>query len=126
MTATEAAAKMVGCKKFMVMTGAGISAASGIPTFRGENDGFWKQTKKYANLSEPSDILTRSFFDKNPMAVWEWIYDFLKLAVGKTVNPGHTACTKFQEYIAKKADHECIHITQNIDNLYLTACHRAI
>lgn len=50
---------MVGKKKVIVLTGAGLSAASGIPTFRGEN-GFWKRT--YADVGDPTRILTKSFF----------------------------------------------------------------
>ena len=64
------------------MTGAGISAASGIPTFRGQG-GFWKDAKKYANEQDPMLLLRREFFDVNPMPIWEWHYDFIKLAKGK-------------------------------------------
>ena len=73
---------MLGCKKIMMLTGAGISAASGIPTFRG-NDGFWKDAKKYAGEANPMEVLTNRFFQQNPMAVWEWHYDFIKLAKDK-------------------------------------------
>jgi NAD-dependent deacetylase len=62
----------------MIMTGAGVSAASGIPTFRGE-DGFWKQRKTYGDEPCPEKILTKSFFKENPAAVWEWHYDFYEL-----------------------------------------------
>ena len=80
----------------MIMTGAGISAASGIPTFRGQ-DGFWKEAKQYAGESDPMALLTRVFFDKNPMPVWEWHYDFIKLAESKKVNLGHKAIAKFMK-----------------------------
>ena len=76
------------------MTGAGISAASGIPTFRGQ-DGFWKEKKRYFGEADPTQVLTREFFDKNPMAVWEWHWDFYKLMVGKESNPGHKAIAQF-------------------------------
>ena len=82
MTAEEAAEYLIGRKKITVMTGAGISAASGIPTFRGQ-DGFWKESKRYFNEDDPTKILTRSFFDQNPMANWEWHWDFIKLAADK-------------------------------------------
>ena len=72
------------------MTGAGISAASGIPTFRGE-EGFWKETKRYCGEADPEEILLRGFFDRNPMATWQWHYDFLKLAQDKQPNAGHKA-----------------------------------
>ena len=46
----EAAQHMVGKKNIMILTGAGLSAASGIPTFRGEN-GFWKRS--YGGVTDP-------------------------------------------------------------------------
>ena len=47
MTGSQAADLLIGKKKIMILTGAGLSAASGIPTFRGEN-GFWK--REYAGV----------------------------------------------------------------------------
>ena len=91
MTPKQAASLLLDCKKITILTGAGISAASGIPTFRG-NEGFWSSAKKsYCGESNPSDICRRTFFDVNPMAVWEWHYDFLKLVSDKQSNPGHKA-----------------------------------
>ena len=85
---------MLGCKRITLLTGAGISAASGIPTFRG-NDGFWKNAKQYGGESNPMEVLTNHFFEQNPAAVWEWHYDFIKLAKGAQVNEGHQAIVKF-------------------------------
>ena len=70
---------MTGRKKVVILTGAGISAASGIPTFRGE-DGFWKQTKRYADEDDCMKICTKDFFKRQPAAYWQWHYDFIKLA----------------------------------------------
>ena len=94
MTPEQAARLMLGKKKITILTGAGLSAPSGIPTFRGQ-DGLWYQKKRYAGESDPKDICTRAFFDVNPMAVWEWHLDFHKLMVGKVENEGHTAISKF-------------------------------
>ena len=55
----EAAKEMVGKKNIVIITGAGLSAASGIPTFRGDN-GFWKQS--YGGVTDPMEILTYRFF----------------------------------------------------------------
>ena len=73
----EAATFMVGAKKITVMTGAGVSVASGIPTFMGPVTHEY-QTKSYATESDPTQVLMYKFFKKYPMAVWEWSYDFLK------------------------------------------------
>ena len=77
-TPEEAGLILRGMKKIMVMTGAGVSAASGIPTFRGQ-DGFWKKRKTYGGCEEPEKILTKTFFAEHPEAVWEWHYDFYEL-----------------------------------------------
>jgi len=78
----------------MVMTGAGVSAASGIPTFRGQ-DGFWKQRKTYGGVEDPQEVLTKTFFGKNPAAVWEWHYDFFELQASCKPNDGHSAILEF-------------------------------
>lgn len=52
------------------------------------------------------------------MAVWEWHYDFIKLANDKQTNAGHKAIAKFQEYCIQKGDIEAFLITQNIDDLH--------
>ena len=49
---TEAAKALQGKKHILILTGAGLSAASGIPTFRGDN-GFWTQKNKYGSYSDP-------------------------------------------------------------------------
>jgi NAD-dependent SIR2 family protein deacetylase len=90
---------MKGKNKIMILTGAGISAASGIPTFRGEN-GFW--TKSYGNETDPMKILTKEFFNKDPVPVWQWHWDFIELAMKKKVNDGHRAVRKLQEFIAQQ------------------------
>ena len=113
----EAAQILKDRKKITIMTGAGISAASGIPTFRGQ-DGFWKDAKHYAGETKPEQICTTEFFRQNPMAVWEWHYDFIKLVSTKSVNAGHTAIAKFQEFCAQTPGVESILVTQNIDDLH--------
>jgi NAD-dependent SIR2 family protein deacetylase len=65
--AKEAAKTLKNCKNIAILTGAGLSAASGIPTFRGA-EGFW--TKSYAGEKNASTICTMNFFNKNPEANW--------------------------------------------------------
>ena len=51
-------------RRITVLTGAGISAASGVPTFRGE-DGLWRNYR-------PEDLATARAFDRDPALLWEW------------------------------------------------------
>ena len=90
----EAAQILKDRKKITIMTGAGISAASGIPTFRGQ-DGFWKSKKKYAGENDPKQIATSKFFYNNPEAAWEWDYDFMRTIKGCQPNAGHIAIREF-------------------------------
>ena len=117
---SEEHAELIKCSKVTVMTGAGISAASGVPTFRGQ-DGFWKDPnrKRYAGNTDPMDICLREMFDKNPMVHWEWHYDFLVLARGKQINNGHKAVTKFLEFCCQDKRLDALCLTQNIDNLHV-------
>ena len=54
---------MVGKNKITILTGAGLSRASGIPTFKGDDLAFWTEKKEYAGLSDPTKILTKIFFE---------------------------------------------------------------
>lgn len=95
-------------EKVAVLTGAGISAESGIPTYRG-TEGLWRNRS-------PQDLASAEAFSKDPKLVWEW-YDSRR-AVMKDArpNPGHLAITALER---KKRDFTLI--TQNIDGLHLVA-----
>jgi NAD-dependent deacetylase len=94
-------------KKIVFVTGAGISAESGIPTFRGK-DGYWR---KY----DPMQLATIDAFYQNPKLVWEWYEDRRKNILAAQPNKGHIA-------IAELAAHkEVIVLTQNIDGLHQRA-----
>ncbi len=95
-------------QKIAVLTGAGISAESGIPTFRGAA-GLWKQFR-------PEDLATPSGFARNPALVWEW-YDWRRGLIAKAQpNAGHFALAQ----LAKKAPQFTL-ITQNVDGLHQRA-----
>jgi NAD-dependent deacetylase len=91
-----------------VLTGAGISAESGVPTFRGK-DGLWKQYKV-------EELATIDAFKKNPQLFWEFYSWRRELLKDVKPNLGHYALVDFEKYFK-----EFIIITQNIDNLHFTA-----
>ena len=62
----DAAEVLAGARRVAVLTGAGISAESGVPTFRGQ-DGLWKQYRA-------ESLATPEAFERDPALVWEW-YD---------------------------------------------------
>jgi len=95
-------------QKVAVLTGAGVSAESGVHTFRGEN-GIWKKFK-------PEELANFDAFMKNPDMVWEW-YTYRKQLMSKVKpNSGHFALAKMEEFFP-----EFTLITQNIDNLHREA-----
>ncbi|MBZ5617894.1 MAG: NAD-dependent deacylase [Acidobacteriia bacterium] len=88
-----------------VLTGAGISAESGIPTFRGAG-GLWKEHK-------PEELATAEAFARDPRLVWEW-YNWRREAIAKAApNAGHRALVQLE--IRKP---RFTLITQNVDGLH--------
>jgi NAD-dependent deacetylase len=89
----------------VVFTGAGVSAESGIVTFRGAN-ALW-------NNFRIEDYATPQAFSANPFKVWEW-YNWRRREILKTVpNPGHLAICEFERYF-----NDFTLITQNVDGLH--------
>lgn len=88
-----------------VLTGAGISAESGVPTFRGA-DGLWKDYK-------PEELATAEAFARDPKLVWEW-YNWRREIIAKAApNPAHRALVQLE--IRKP---RFTLITQNVDGLH--------
>lgn len=98
-----------GAERIVVMTGAGISAESGIPTFRDAQTGLWA---KY----DPEDLATPDAFQRNPKLVWEWYAWRRELVATCEPNPAHFALAKWQSH-AKNFTL----ITQNIDGFHQLA-----
>jgi NAD-dependent deacetylase len=92
-------------RKVAVLTGAGISAESGVPTFRGE-EGLWKKFR-------PEELATLDAFMANPELVWEWYQYRRKIIQEIKPNPGHLALVDFQNHF-QTFDL----ITQNVDGLH--------
>jgi len=88
-----------------ILTGAGISAESGIPTFRGD-DGLWKNFK-------PEELATPAAFARDPKQVWEW-YDERRQAIAKAQpNAAHRTLVEIE-----KRKPRFTLITQNVDGLH--------
>ena len=96
-----------------VLTGAGVSAESGVPTFRGKN-GLWKQYRA-------EDLATPGAFARDPKLVWEW-YDWRRGLIAEAKpNPGHYALTE-----AEARARKFTLITQNVDGLHELAGSRNV
>ena len=89
-----------------VLTGAGISAESGVPTFQ---TGFWAQY-------DPADLATPEGFERNPGFVWDWYAERRRTVKQVKPNPGHQALAEMQRRAARFTL-----ITQNIDGLHQLA-----
>lgn len=100
--------KLNNAKSLVFFTGAGISAESGIPTFRGK-DGIW-------NKLRPEELASFDAFMRNPEMVWEW-YQYRRKIISETQpNPGHYAIAE----LSKHFDNVSV-VTQNVDNLHRRA-----
>ena len=100
--------KLETAEKILFFTGAGISAESGIPTFRGK-DGIWNKLK-------PEELANFDAFLKNTDLVWEWYQHRRQIVRESRPNSGHLAIAEFEKYY-----NEVSVVTQNIDNLHRRA-----
>ncbi len=99
--------KLQEAKSLLFFTGAGISAESGVATFRGK-DGLW-------NKLNPEELANFNAFIKNPDMVWEW-YQYRRQIVENTEpNAGHYAIAELEKYYIVDV------VTQNVDNLHARA-----
>jgi NAD-dependent deacetylase len=92
-------------KTIFVLTGAGISAESGVPTFRGQ-DGLWR------NYSA-TDLATPEAFGRNPELVWEWYHWRQSIILGAKPNPAHYALVELEQ-----RSERFLLLTQNVDGLH--------
>lgn len=90
----------------VVFTGAGVSAESGIPTFRDALTGFWA-------LHDPMNLATPDAFERDPGLVWGW-YEWRRQQLRHTVpNPAHEAISRLAAQVPRFTL-----ITQNVDDLH--------
>ena len=106
---TAVRASVVAAESIVALTGAGISAESGIPTFRGK-DGLWRNFSAQA-------LATPEAFRRDPKLVWEW-YDWRRCLIRKAEpNAGHRALAELERRQATRRG-SFILITQNVDGLH--------
>jgi NAD-dependent deacetylase len=92
-------------RRVAVLTGAGVSAESGVPTFRGAG-GLWGQFRA-------EDLATPEAFQRNPKLVWEWYDSRRQLIAGCQPNAAHRAIA-----LLERRAPEFLLITQNVDGLH--------
>lgn len=104
----EARSRLASAKSLTVLTGAGISADSGVPTFRG-TDGLWRNFRA-------EDLATPDAFERDPLLVWEWYSWRRELIATKQPNDAHHAVAALE---TRPADFWLV--TQNVDGLHRQA-----
>jgi NAD-dependent deacetylase len=100
-------------KRVVVLTGAGISAESGVPTFRGDK-GLWKQF-------HPEELASVEAFASRPEIVWEWYAFRRKLISEVQPNDGHRSLVRMEQLID-----DFLLVTQNVDGLHQAAGSRKV
>lgn len=101
-------------RRVVVFTGAGMSAESGIPTFRDRLTGLWAHT-------DPMEIATPWAFRADPQRVWDWHVHLAEAVRAAAPNAGHAAIAALEQ-----AGLEVTVITQNVDALHHRAGSRAV
>ncbi len=100
-------------RQITFLTGAGISAESGIPTFRGP-EGYWTVgAKEY----HPQEMATYAMFIKYPDEVWQWYLYRLSVCRNTEPNQAHLALVEIEQILQDRFTL----ITQNVDNLHIRA-----
>ena len=102
-----------GSGRLTILTGAGISAESNIPTFRGP-EGYWTIG---SNEYHPQEMATYRMFRQKPEEVWKWYLYRIGVCKKAQPNPGHHALVEMETLFKDRFTL----ITQNVDNLHLRA-----
>ena len=97
-----------------VLTGAGVSAESGVPTFRQAQTGLWARY-------DPQELATPEAFRRQPQLVWDWYAWRRELVAGVAPNPGHYALAALERRVGRLTL-----ITQNVDSLHQRAGSQAV
>lgn len=95
--------------RVLVLTGAGMSAESGVPTFRDAQSGLWEKFR-------PEDLATPQAFRNNPRLVWDWYVERRDNIQKVIPHAGHTALVEMEQYFDS-----LLLVTQNVDSLHQQA-----
>ncbi|MCX5720495.1 MAG: NAD-dependent deacylase [Nitrospirae bacterium] len=109
MSLLEARSHIAAARAITILTGAGISADSGVPTFRG-TEGLWRNYRA-------EDLATPEAFARDPRLVWEWYNWRRELIATKQPNPAHLALAELE----RRRPETFWLITQNVDGLHPAA-----
>ena len=101
-------------KKIVVLTGAGMSAESGVPTFRDAQSGLWAKFR-------PEELATPEAFRNNPRVVWDWYTDRRKNISEVSPHAGHFALVEMEQHFES-----LLLVTQNVDGLHQQAGSRDV
>jgi len=104
----QLAERLRGARRVSVLTGAGVSAASGVPTFRGAG-GLWRSYR-------PEDLATPDAFARDPVLLWEWYGWRRETIAGCKPNAAHDVLARWSQ----RGDATTI-VTQNVDDLHVKA-----
>lgn len=100
---------LLSSERVFVLTGSGVSAESGIPTFRQAQTGLWARF-------DPHELATPQAFFANPRLVWEW-YEWRRQLIARAEpNPAHLALVSLQQRLPSLTL-----VTQNVDGLHQLA-----
>ena len=108
------AAALAAANRVGVLTGAGVSAESGVPTFRDALSGLWARY-------DPLELATPSAFERNPTLVWDWYASRREALRTVAPNPGHHALVDIERRVPS-----FLLATQNVDALHARAGSRAL
>lgn len=107
------AAAIGGSSRLLVLTGAGMGLASGIPTFRGTDpDAVWAK--------DVMEMGTFGYFRRDPVGSWRWYRSRFASLEGARPNAGHEALVRLEAWQAARG-RELLLVTQNIDTLHRQA-----
>lgn len=114
MQVRAAAAVLAVADRLVVLTGAGVSAESGLPTFRAAQTGLWARYR-------PEELATPEAFARDPRLVWEWYAWRRELVAGAAPNAAHHALVELESRVA-----DFTLVTQNVDGLHRRAGSRRV